>query len=152
MSKLWTVTVYGAPAAKGSMKCVGRGGHHTLVPANRERLAPWMKILGVAALRLAQAAGGPLDGPVGVQAAFVLDRPKSVSREKRPWPTARDLDVDKGLRAVLDAFQPHVFADDSQVVDSAAAKYYPDSPGAPGLDRAGAVITVWRITDGQTLC
>ena len=152
MSKLWTVKVYGTPAAKGSMKCVGRGGRHTLVPANRERLAPWMKILGVAARRLAEAAGGPLDGPVGVEAVFVVDRPKSVTYARRPWPTARDLDVDKGLRAVLDAFQPLVFGDDSQVVEALAAKYYPDSPGAPSLGRAGAVVTVWRITDDQTLC
>jgi crossover junction endodeoxyribonuclease RusA len=64
------------------------------------------------------------DGPVLVRLLFLLPRLKTVVRK---YPTGkREGDVDKLLRAILDAMTGVAYADDSQVVDAHARKEYTD--------------------------
>jgi Holliday junction resolvase RusA-like endonuclease len=80
-------------------------------------------------------------GPVRVEIDFYLPRPASVKVTKRPLPIVPP-DVDKLARAALDGLNQGfdtgkvgdgvIFADDSQVVELVACKYYADDrePGA----------------------
>ncbi len=64
------------------------------------------------------------DAPVRCRFTFLLPRPKTVIRV---WPTGRrDGDIDKLVRALLDAMTGVVYGDDSQVVDSSEVKHYTD--------------------------
>ena len=63
-----------------------------------------------------------IDSPVRCGLRFLLPRPKTVVRQR---PTSRfDGDIDKHVRAVLDAMTGIIYKDDSQVVEVNAAKFY----------------------------
>lgn len=143
----WAVKVYGDPAPKGSLKCVGRNGRHQLVE-DTARTKPWRELVKQAGQAL--PLPGPLSGPVGVEATFTVQRPASVKPESRLWPWKRSSgiggDSDKLARTLLDGLQDaHVFADDAQVCDLRAVKAYPHTPVPDVLERPGAVIRVWLL-------
>lgn len=67
---------------------------------------------------------GELEGPVKTRFLFLLPRKKTV---KRKFPISKfDGDVDKLVRALLDAMTGIVYKDDSQVCDSSEQKRYAD--------------------------
>lgn len=142
------IKVYGTPAAKGSMKCIGTAGgrHHQLVEQNAKKIKPWRDLITQAGKR-AVAKHGSMIGPIIIEATFTVPRPGSVPLGKRPWPTSRGLDADKALRLLLDALDDAgLYADDSQIVHATTAKCYPDTPGATDrLDRPGAIIRIEQI-------
>lgn len=74
------------------------------------------------------ASGGVLyeDSPITIDMTFSFVRPKSVSAKKRPHHTVKP-DVDKLVRAVLDALTNVAYRDDSQVVRINATKTYDES-------------------------
>lgn len=74
------------------------------------------------------ALGGVLyeDSPITIDMTFSFVRPKSVSAKKRPHHTVKP-DVDKLVRAVLDALTNVAYRDDSQVIRISANKIYSDS-------------------------
>ncbi len=124
----FTLTVPGKPLPKGSLKHVGRG-----------RLVEQTKVKGwMAEIRkhITEAYGvdGPLfEGPVAVELAFTFPRP--VAAKNRLYPHMRSAgDIDKLVRAVLDALQPVVLADDSLVVQLTALKLYESDLYAPGVE------------------
>lgn len=67
--------------------------------------------------------GQKIDGAVAVEMTFSFVRPKSVSERKRPYMTVKP-DLDKLVRAVLDALTHHAYDDDSQVVQLKVCKVY----------------------------
>ena len=143
----WTVTVYGTPATKGSMKCIGpRGGRgHQLIEDDKggTRKA-WRAAVEQAAAAILVRRGAPFTGPVGVQLKFWLPRPASVTRS-RPH-TRGTGDLDKLERAVLDAItNAGLWGDDAQVCRLVTIKAYADPPEQPGL-----VLTLWAIRDDVT--
>jgi len=71
--------------------------------------------------------------PVTVKLTFRFEKPKS---SKSKYPVTRSSgDIDKLIRAVLDAFtQAKVYDDDSQVVYVISDKIYVDSEEEVGLD------------------
>ena len=70
----------------------------------------------------------PWSGPIAVSLTFLVPKPKSAPKRRRTWPDRRP-DLDKLIRAVLDALSKRLFLDDSQVVELRASKDY----GAPGV-------------------
>lgn len=137
------VKVYGTPAGKGSWRCIGSGGRHQLIPDNRPALKAWTKLLHGAVAELVSRGHGPWAEPVAVEVTFTLARPAAATLAKRPWPHRRGVDLDKACRALLDALQPALILDDSQVVYLTACKAYTDTPGVPDrLDRPGALIRI----------
>ena len=71
--------------------------------------------------------------PVSVRLTFVMPRPVGMSRRKPTPPHTKRPDVDKLLRAVLDALtSAGVLADDCQVVEQYAAKRTADPDETPG--------------------
>lgn len=138
------VTLPGAPAPKGSLKCIGKGGRHQLVEDNA-RTRPWRR-------RIVQTVQGRIDPtperhqPIGVEVTFTVPRPKSV-RTRHPV-TRSSYDVDKLARLALDALQDAgALPDDAQVVELTARKAYPDSETPDALPYPGARIRIYPIQE-----
>jgi crossover junction endodeoxyribonuclease RusA len=116
--------VEGTPRPQGSKRHVGRG----IMIESSKYVAEWRSWVRLCA---ANACKGlhPLVGAVGVNVAFCFDRPKTHSttkglRSNAPTYKVSKPDIDKLLRAVLDAMTGVCFADDSQVVAIYCTKKY----------------------------
>lgn len=126
-----TFTVSGDPQTKGSAKAFRHKSTGKIIVRNdNARCAGWSSAVGWKA-RLAMNAGDArhvtptiLAVPVRVSLAFRLARPKSTKL------AAPRLDLDKLIRAVLDAMTGIVYVDDRQVVEVSARKEW----GKPGVD------------------
>jgi Holliday junction resolvase RusA-like endonuclease len=127
-------------------------GNVVTVESGRDRVRTWREAIKEATVRARLlAAHDRLDGPVSVTVTFTLPRPKShyrtgrnahLLRDSAPrWPTS-GADVDKLLRATLDALTAAgVWADDKQVVHATAWEVFPTSY-TDALDVPGAVIRI----------
>lgn len=78
----------------------------------------------------------PWNGAVSAYLTFYLPMPKSWSKKKRGEalrglivPTGRVGDTDNYLKTVLDACNGVIYADDSQVYNVTATKWYGEEPG-----------------------
>jgi len=129
-----TLTVYGRPAPKGSMRALGPG---RMIESNTN-VAPWRA--AICAEALAQPVRH-LDGPLAVRITLTVPKPKTT---KDSGPITRSSgDVDKHLRCVLDALQDaDLIADDARVVSATVSKVWPGT-SFDALDTPGAVITIW---------
>lgn len=143
----WAVTVYGDPATKGSMKCIGaRGGvRHQLIEDDKGGTRKqWRAAVEQAAAAILRARGARFDGPVGVHLRFRLSRPVSVTR---PSPHTRGTgDVDKLTRLVLDAItNAGLWVDDAQACKVVATKAYADDGSRPGVE-----LIIWALDGDRT--
>lgn len=158
----WGFKVYGDPAPKGSMKCVGAVGKrkHVLVEDNAGT-KPWRDKVGAVARRAVGEQAGPQQA-VYVEMLFALDRPAShygtgrnarkVKASAPVWPTAHGTgDDDKLARLVLDALEDAgVLVNDAQVCPLYSDKQFYDRhpvyDGVPRdpdlLDRSGVVVRI----------
>ena len=110
--------VEGHPVTQGSMKVInGRVLH-----SRGEALILWRTMVALAARR---AGAFPVPNPVEMTIEFRLARPKTV---KRNLPYVAP-DLDKLIRAVLDALTGIAYVDDGQVVSITSSKVY----GEPGV-------------------
>jgi crossover junction endodeoxyribonuclease RusA len=113
--------VRGVPVAKGSMRALMIRGRPALTSTARN-LKEWENVIR---FQVQEWQGAPLECPVTLMLAFNLPRPKSLP--KRAWayakPTKRP-DLDKLVRAVIDALTGVVYRDDAQVTTIAASKHY----------------------------
>lgn len=146
---VWTLTIPGDPAPKGSLKCVGprvvkHAGPvlHQLVEDDKAgRGKAWRKAVTAAAKVLRDRIGRTLDAPLGVAVLAVIPR-DSKAAETRWLPAVRNGDVDKLARMVLDAMDDaDVYGDDSRICMLLAGKVY-EAPDLP----AGAWVLVWELT------
>ena len=109
----YTFFAEGDPVSQGSMSVFkGRAVH-----SNNAKLKAWRTIVNQAA---AEAGMKPLPLPVSVNLKFHLKRPKTVNRAV---PSVKP-DLDKLVRAVLDAMTGVGYDDDSQVIRITARKLY----------------------------
>lgn len=137
-------TAEGIPRPKGSLRPIRVGKKIRMI--EQTDVKPWMAVIRAAAI---PATTRTLDGPLGISARFTFPRPKSAKNRLYPHTRATG-DVDKLLRAVFDALQPHghwpgAIHDDSQVVKlrDVDAEYGP----TPGV-----YVLVWElgVTDAPT--
>lgn len=101
------------------MKHVGNG---RMVHSQGSALAVWRSTIGLAAK--AQGAR-KIEGAVAIELDFQVLKPRTV---KRAMPTVPP-DLDKLIRAALDALTGIVYLDDSQVVEIRSSKSYAEEPG-----------------------
>ena len=131
------IEVFGEPAPQGSKRVYnGR-----IVEASSKKLKPWRKAIADACFNLPSEEFYFITGPLRVEVDFYLPRPSSVSVKKRPLPIVPP-DLDKLARSCLDGLNQGaqsgkvgdgvIYADDSQVVELFARKFYADErePGA----------------------
>lgn len=142
--------VLGTPAPKGSVRAFYRPGmkHAVIVKDNSDRQRSWATAVREAAV----AKLGELDAPrfvdtqLEVQVYFFLTRPsghwgkKGLKPSAPPRPRGKP-DIDKLVRATLDALTGSVFDDDSKIVRLVAEKRY----AAPGQE--GAEISVGELVE-----
>ncbi len=122
--------VPGAPAPQGSKRHIGRG---ILIESSRA-VGPWRERVALAAHHAMTSAGvSPYLGPVTLNLAFVMPRPKSASKTKTVAAVKRP-DLDKLARACLDAISNVCYRDDSQVVGLKASKRLALPGEGPGCD------------------
>jgi crossover junction endodeoxyribonuclease RusA len=138
-------TVWGQPVPQGSKKVL-RGN---IVDISDARLRSWRQDVASAAKEAMQGAS-PYVEPMDIRLMFWLPRPlghfgtgRNAGRVKASAPLAPGTrpDLDKLVRAVLDALTGVAFRDDSQVVAITASKLYSDD-GQAGM--MGAVMALLR--------
>lgn len=121
------VFVPGRPAPQGSKRYLGAG--RPMIESSKA-VEPWRADVRGTVAR--HHAGPPLAGAVEVQLGFVLPRPVSTPKRRTP-PASKRPDLDKLIRAVLDAItSAGVWVDDSQVVDLRATKRLAEIGETPG--------------------
>lgn len=112
-------SVDGKPIPQGSMKFIRPG---VMIHSRAAELALWRALV---AQKAKDNIPTPFQEPIALEANFRLIRGKSV---KRPHPTVPP-DLDKLLRAVMDAGTGVIWLDDAQVVKVSCTKSYSDTPG-----------------------
>ena len=123
-----TVIIGGEPVPKGRPRMTRRGFAYT--PAATRKYAAHGRL----AAQLAIGDRPPIEAPVRVELLVELPVPASWSERKRAAaivgdvrPTSRP-DIDNFLKAILDAINGIVVADDSQVVETRATKKFGLAP------------------------
>lgn len=119
-----TFLVAGAPRSQGSHRAaVTRAGAPYLLESNAAVLRPWRKAVKAAAVE-AMAGRMAFAGPVGIVLTFAVRHPAS-HQGRASWPIAKNIgDLDKFVRAALDAITGPVLVDDSQIVSLTARKVW----------------------------
>lgn len=144
-------TVRGIPAPQGSKRAFRNkySGRIQQVESSK-RVAPWRSDVRDAAIDAMTEdrdgmgwPGNPLAGPIAVKLTFSLPRPRghygtgrnaAVLKPSAPtWPTSKP-DLDKLVRAVLDACSALVWRDDAQVVGVQTEKLYASDHRPPGVE------------------
>ena len=110
--------VDGQPIPQGSMKVIN--GH--VIHSQGSALAAWRSAI---ALSAKIAGAKPHTEPVEIELVFRMARPRTVTRSE---PSVAP-DLDKLIRAVLDALTAVAYRDDGQVTRITATKEY----GTPGV-------------------
>lgn len=124
-----TFSVIGTPKPQGSKRAYinRKTGHAIITDARPEPLKDWRTTVQQTAITHMDGAP-PLDGPLQILLVFQLPRPKSHPKTRVTWPAKRP-DIDKLVRAVLDALTHVCFVDDGQIVALHAHKRW----GTPGV-------------------
>jgi crossover junction endodeoxyribonuclease RusA len=125
-------TVYGTPVAQGSLRAFAVKGRAVVTQGGdaeaRRKLGDWRTAIATEARAHQERNGGTalLDEPVSVRLYFTLSKPASVPKFRRwAW---RKPDLDRLIRACLDAFTGTLIVDDARVVAISAEKQYGDPP------------------------
>lgn len=118
-------TVVGQPAPKGSMNAMWSPRHGKVISKNdNPRTTPWQQTVTLAAWR-ARGATATLEGAVAVDIRFYLVRPPSTPKAVTLPIKTRGSDLDKLVRAVLDALtKARIYGDDAQVVALSVSKAF----------------------------
>lgn len=120
--------VRGIPAPQGSKRGINHKstGRVVLIESSNVRVKSWREDVRNATMD-AYGFDAPMGGPIGVNLAFVLPRPKYLCTKKAiqlPTPAhTKRPDIDKLVRATLDALKSGgVYTDDACVVELTASK------------------------------
>jgi crossover junction endodeoxyribonuclease RusA len=117
-----TIRAYCTPQPQGSARAFIRNGRANITSDNK-KLKPFRSEVTSCAI---DAMQGHMmfakHAPVKLYITFLFRKPESVSK-KRTFPVVKP-DLDKLLRATLDALTGVVFHDDAQVVEVVTSKIY----------------------------
>lgn len=132
---IFNAFVPGKPLPKGSLRHIGNGRM-----IEQTKVKTWMADIQAHVSEVYQDVGPMFTTPVSATITFWFPRP--LAAKNRLYPHMRSVgDIDKLVRAVLDALQPSVISDDSLVVRLDASKFY-ESDVYP----AGAFISIQDLT------
>lgn len=145
MSEGLLIEVIGTPAPQGSKRAYVRGGRAVLVESS-PAVRTWREDVRAACRE--QWHHNVLTGPVSIAVAFRWRRPRGHYGRRGLLPSAPEHkttapDLDKVLRATLDALTGQVLADDSLVVAVRTGKAWAAVDELPG-----ATIVITPLHDG----
>lgn len=127
--------VNGLPVPKGSTRAfLPKGSVRPIITSTSRNLKSWEQSIRLTCGAAAEAAKWQVPGraiPVGVSVSVALPRPKSLPRKQESH--VKKPDLDKLIRAVLDALSGIGYEDDSQVVMIDAVKEYVRDGQMPGV-------------------
>lgn len=125
----FSVEVRGIPKAQGRARAFAfkRGDQTRVRMYAPETSRDWKRTVTAQVLERYGHEREPLAGPITLDLAFGLLRPKSLP--KRVLHHVKKPDVDNLAKAVKDAMKGIVYRDDSQVVSLHVAKGYSATPG-----------------------
>jgi len=116
----------GAPVGKARPR-MSRSGH-VYTPKKTKDAEALVKFYG-------QTHCSPVTGPVTLRMVFGMPIPKSYTKKQRAqidagilYP-AKTPDIDNLIKLILDGLNGIAYADDKQVIEILAVKYYADVPG-----------------------
>jgi Holliday junction resolvase RusA-like endonuclease len=138
-------TVPSVPVAQPRPRAGILRGHARIYKDNTHPVHAFKACVQMAAREVYQDA--PLDGPLGLRAAFVMPRPQRLTKKRGPndrcWcPTRPDLDnLEKALK---DALTGILWRDDAQVADVSKWKVYSSAAEQPCVE------VEIRSLDGRT--
>lgn len=115
----------GRPRARGFIRKNGKLGASMYTP---DKTAHWENIVRDRAI--AYAPPEPIDKPIRLQMDFYMPKPKSA--KKRLYPSVRP-DVDNLSKALMDAMNGIIWADDALVCQKHSSKYYATEPSQVGV-------------------
>lgn len=127
-SRSITFFVAGTPVTQGSKKAFVVKGRAVIVDDADRELKSWREAVASEARR--QSAF--IDGPVAITCVFKLRKPASRPR-RDVVPQGRRNDIDKLLRAVMDALTGVLFTDDGDVVNASVGKRWASPDGPAGV-------------------
>lgn len=117
-----TIVVKMKPVTQGSVTAIPVNGRARIIHNHSKDLYIQRELIQSL---YADAGGEKYEGAVKMRISFTFIRPKSISAKKRPNMTVKP-DLDKLVRAVLDALTHHAYDDDSQVTVIECEKRYSD--------------------------
>lgn len=125
-TEIVTVRVEGTPVKQGTLS-TGRQGQQYW--SNGPVLRKWRDLIAKETLAVLPDEWEPTLGPIGLSMVFIHKRPKTGPNSKRDSVTYKvtSPDLDKLIRAVLDALSGVVYVDDCQVADIHAVDVFSDS-------------------------
>lgn len=129
--------VYGIASGMGSKKAfLPKGWTRPIVTDSNRNLKAWQSLVAEAANHALAALPANerelLRGPVRLTLAFYLPRPQSLSKKVTAHIKAPD--CSKLIRSTEDAMTGVVYADDRQVVEIVAGKFYAAEGRPPHVD------------------
>lgn len=136
--------VRGLPIAQGSTRTFVVNGK-PVITTTAKGLAAWRRL--VADQAQPHAPPQPWDTGVTVHMTFYLPKPKNEPKNRRTYPIRRP-DLDKCIRAVLDALTYVFWTDDARVLEINAGKRWAGEPLGelwPDPHPPGVYIQAWPI-------
>lgn len=122
--------VPGEPVPKGRPRMF-RGKDGGIGSYTPDKTTAWEQTIKYHASQIVKAAG-MAEGALAVEFDFRMPRPASVSEKKRAYPMVKP-DLDNLDKAVMDALNKLVWADDAQVCCKGSLKRYVASPCEAGV-------------------
>lgn len=125
------VRVMGEPVPQGSVRAfVTKSGRPIITHSNRNT-KEWRQRIATEA-QAKRPAHWDMDRAIFLSVTFLMPRPKSLP--KKVFQDVKRPDLDKLIRAVMDALTGIYYQDDSQVVLISATKNYVGKDDTPGVE------------------
>jgi crossover junction endodeoxyribonuclease RusA len=121
--------VFGVAQTKGNMRAIHlRGMKYPIVTESNRSVKSWQQLVAEGASRamgeLPSSERAIIEQGVRLTVAFYLPRPKKHHKRGVFVPHCVKPDLDRCLRAILDALTGVAYHDDNQVTELVTAKYY----------------------------
>jgi len=133
-------TVYGVPQPKGNLRAfMKRGMKFPIVTDSNRNARSWSQLVAEGANRAIGALPRQdralmFASAIRLSVAFYLPRPKKYQKRGLGIAHLTAPDIDKLVRAILDALTQVAWGDDSQVVELLTTKAYADVDAPPRAD------------------
>lgn len=139
-------TVFGVAQATGSARgFIPKGWKRPIITTTNRSAKSWQALVAEGAGRALQGRGTLFHGPIRLDIAFYLPRPKSLA-QSRDAAHIKKPDSSKLARCTEDALTGVVYRDDSQITDLHVTKQY----AAIG-DSPRAIVTIEPLSPAEQL-